>query len=187
LAEIGSSRAKGAFIMFGALKGLFLRRFVFRGDAAAYGRHLGARIGKRTQLLTKPQVLLGSEPYLVTIGDHCEITDGVRFITHDGAVWVLRDKHPEVDVLGQIVIGNNVFIGFNAIVLPGVTIGDNCVVGAGSVVTKSMPPNSVVAGNPARVIRSLAEYEASSLKKSLNTKRMSDEEKRGFLTRHFGI
>lgn len=54
-----------------------------------------------------------------------------------------------------ITIGNYVWIGGGAIVLPGVTIGDNCVIGAGSVVTKSIPANSVAAGNPCRIIRKL--------------------------------
>jgi len=52
-----------------------------------------------------------------------------------------------------VYIGNNVWLGARVIVLPGVTIGDNAVVGAGAVVTKNIPPNATVAGNPARIIR----------------------------------
>lgn len=163
------------------IKEVFLRKFVFRGDNAAFARHLGATVGEGTKILTRPIELLGSEPYLVEIGRHVEITSGVRFITHDGGVWVLRGKHPDVDVFGKIVIGDNVFIGFNAIVMPGVVIGDNCVVGAGSVVTKSVPSGSVVAGVPAKVIRSLDDYTKSSLAKSLGTKKLSAEEKKKFL------
>jgi len=55
-----------------------------------------------------------------------------------------------------VTIGNNVWIGGNVTILPGVTIGDNCTIGAGSVVTRDIPDNSVAAGNPARVIRRLA-------------------------------
>ena len=109
----------------------------------------------------------------------------MRFITHDGGVWVLRKDYPDVDVFGKIVIGNNVFIGFNAIVMPGVVIGDNCVIGAGSVVTKSIPSNSVVAGVPAKLIRTFDDYRASSVAKSLGTKRLSSAEKKKFLIRHF--
>lgn len=167
------------------LKEIFYRKIIFRGDDAGFCRYLGAKVGVRTLIKTRPSEMLGSEPYLVEIGDHVEITSGVRFITHDGGVWVLRDGHPDVDVFGKIVIGNNVFIGFNAIVMPGVVVGDNCVIGAGSVVTKSVPSDSVVAGVPARVIRSLSEYKASSLAKSLATKRLSPDEKKRFLLAKF--
>ena len=168
------------------LKETYLSKVVFRGDNVKFSRYLGAKVGQRTKVLTRPVELLGSEPYLVEIGDHVEITSGVRFITHDGGVWVLRDQHPDVDVFGKIVIGNNVFIGFNAIVMPGVTIGDNCVIGAGSVVTRDVPPNSIVAGVPAKVLKSLDDYRESSLKRSLGTKSMSADEKRNFLIKHFG-
>ena len=52
-----------------------------------------------------------------------------------------------------IKVGNNVWIGGNVVVLPGVTIGDNVVIGAGSIVNKSIPPNSVAVGNPCKVIK----------------------------------
>ena len=167
------------------LKSLLHRKLFFRGDNAAFARHLGARVGARSKILTCPVELLGSEPYLVEIGEHVEITSGVRFITHDGGVWVLRDQHPDVDVFGKIVVGNNVFIGFNAIVMPGVTIGDNCVIGAGSVVTRSIPANSVVAGVPAKVIKTFDEYRESSLAKSLGTKKLSAAEKKRVLLQKF--
>ncbi len=63
-----------------------------------------------------------------------------------------------LDKVGVICVGNNVFIGNNSILLPGVIIGDNYIIGAGSVVSKNVPENSVVAGNPAKVIMSFSEY-----------------------------
>ncbi|MCA8987873.1 MAG: hypothetical protein KDA78_09550, partial [Planctomycetaceae bacterium] len=83
-----------------------------------YARSLGVRLGKQCRLIGVNSRTFGSEPYLISLGDHVEITDGVRFITHDGAVWVGRDAHPQLDVIKPIQIGNNVFIGMNSILLP---------------------------------------------------------------------
>jgi acetyltransferase-like isoleucine patch superfamily enzyme len=56
---------------------------------------------------------------------------------------------------GPVIIGNNVWIGEGVVILPNVTIGENCIIGANSVVTKSFPENSVIGGNPARIIKTL--------------------------------
>ena len=100
----------------------------------------------------------GSEPYLISIGHHVTVTSGVQFVTHDGGVWVFREQDPDIDVFGPITIGNNVFIGINAIIMPGVSIGENCVIGAGTVVTRSVPSNTVAVGVPARKIATIDEY-----------------------------
>lgn len=103
----------------------------------------------------------GSEPYLISLGNHVRITHGVKFITHDGGLWVPRYMglvDERADKFGKIVIGNNVNIGWDAIIMPGVTVGDNCIIGAGAVVTKDIPSNSVVAGVPAKVIETIEEY-----------------------------
>lgn len=90
----------------------------------------------------------------VTIGDGSLIGHNVVLATlnHDLRPSRRADMHPEA-----IVIGQNVWIGANAIVLPGVTIGDNAVVAAASVVTKDVPADTVVVGSPARVARTLPE------------------------------
>lgn len=74
-------------------------------------------------------VTWGSEPYLISIGNHVRITSGVRFVTHDGGVWTLRERGgcEDIDKFGRIRIGNNVHIGWNTIIMPNVEIGDNCV------------------------------------------------------------
>ena len=129
------------------------------------------------------QVEFGSEPYLISIGNHVRITQGVRFITHDGGVWTLRLEEglSDIDVFGPIKIGNNVHIGWNAIIMPNVTIGDNCVIAAGAVVTKNIPSNSVAAGVPARVVESIEEYRSKVLNKCVHTKHLSTREKKKYI------
>lgn len=119
----------------------------------------GVKIGK--DCVIDKRTVFGTEPYLITIGDHVRITQGVKFITHDGGLWVPREMglvDKKADKFGRIVIGNNVNVGWNAIILPGVHIGNNVVVAAGAVITKDVPENSVVAGVPARVIETIEEY-----------------------------
>jgi acetyltransferase-like isoleucine patch superfamily enzyme len=88
----------------------------------------------------------------IIIGDRCTITYGCIILSHDRSKERinLKDKGK-----GTVRLGNDVFIGVNSVVLRNVTIGDYSIVGAGSVVTKDVPPNVVVAGNPARIIRKL--------------------------------
>jgi len=102
----------------------------------------------------------GSEPYLVSIGKHVTICSGVVFITHDGGTWVFRDQPKYRDVIkyGRIVVHDNCFIGEGAYLMPGVSIGPNSVVATGAVVTKDVPPNTVVAGIPARELMTTEQY-----------------------------
>jgi acetyltransferase-like isoleucine patch superfamily enzyme len=149
-----------------------------------YYRKVGAKIGDDCRFCGK--VDLGSEPYLVSLGDRVSITES-NFITHDGAVWVFREEFPEIDIFAPIKVGNNVFIGLGCTVLPGVEIGDNVVIGAGSVVTKSLPANSVYAGIPVRKIKDISEYKEGILPRCVHTKNMGAAEKRRFLEEKFQI
>lgn len=82
----------------------------------------GLTIGRGCEILNGYE--LGSEPWLVTIGDNVRITGGVKITTHDGGCWVLRHKYPELadcDRFGRVTIGDNCHIGMNAMILPGVT------------------------------------------------------------------
>lgn len=115
------------------------------------------------------------------MGDNVKIVNGVRFITHDGGVHVLRNlkkEYKNIDLFGKIVIKNNVFIGLNSIILPGVTIGSNVIIGAGSIVTKSIPDNTIVAGNPAKIIGNIEQFENRRKQQFLFTKYMGYEEKK---------
>lgn len=100
------------------------------------------------------------ETYLTAIGNNVWLTNGTKILNHDASVKVVRIalNTPWLDKVDKIEIGNNVFVGNDTIILPGVSIGDNCIIGAGSVVSKDVPSNSVCAGNPIRKICSIEEY-----------------------------
>lgn len=113
-------------------------------------RRLGVTVGKDCRIYT---TRFGSEPFLITIGDRVTVTSGVVFLTHDGSTWLVRDEQGRrYQKFGPVTVGNEVFIGVNAIIMPGVSIGNRVVIAAGAVVTRDVPDDSVVAGVPARVI-----------------------------------
>jgi len=151
-----------------------------------YLRKLGVKIGERCRIRT---MSFSTEPYLIEIGNHTAVAAGSQFITHDGATWVFEDDVEGGGIFGRIVVGNNVFIGINCILLSNTTIGDNCIVGAGSVVRGHFPENSVIAGNPAQIIsktgiqRMLSKQNAGLLK----TKNLSITQKDILVREHFGI
>lgn len=147
-----------------------------RIDPVRHARRIGVQLGANCRLIN---VSFGSEPWLIKLGNHVSASD-TQFITHDGGVWVLREVHPEIDCVAPIVVGDNVFFGSRTIVLPGVTIGSNVVIGAGSVVTRDIPSDCVAAGVPARPIRSMAEYRSNILPRSDPTKPLSNAETRKF-------
>jgi len=103
----------------------------------------------------------GSEPYLIKLHSYCRISSNVTFITHDGGTWAFRNteqKYRHVIKYGVIEVGEYSFVGANSIIMPGVKIGNHCVIGAGSVVTRDIPDGTVAAGIPAKVIFTTAEY-----------------------------
>lgn len=99
--------------------------------------------------------------WLVSIGNDTTIAKDASILVHDGS----SRKHVGYSRLGRVSIGSRVFIGTYAVILPGVSVGDEAVVGAGSIVSADVPPRTVVAGNPARVIRSLEDYVADHNKR----------------------
>lgn len=132
------------------------------------------------------RVVWGTEPWLITLGKNVHITDGVKFINHDGGTLLYRRQIPDLEITKPIVVGNDVYIGNNVIILPGVTIGNNVIIGAGAVVTKNIPDNSVVAGVPAKIIKTTDEYFEKLKRESLHLGHLKGQEKDRALMKHFG-
>lgn len=141
-----------------------------------WAKYLGVSVGKNN-LMGKDH--WSSEPYLITIGSNCQLTS-CKIFTHGGG-GAVRSRYPKFDAFGKVVIGDWVYIGTNALIMPGVTIGNNVLVAAGSVVTKSLPSGVVVAGNPAKIICSIEEYYERNKKYDIGTKGFSDLKKREIL------
>lgn len=118
----------------------------------------GMHVGKGVSVMGG--VVFGSEPYLITLEDNVRISFDVAFVTHDGGTWAFRDLPEYSDVIkfGKIHVGERTFIGCRSTIMPGVTIGKRCVIGACSLVTKDVPDGTVVAGVPARVVMTTEEY-----------------------------
>ena len=114
-----------------------------------YGTYI--RVGRGT-FINSNLTALDVAP--ITIGEDCQIGPNVQLLTptHPLEPQLRRDK---LEAAQPITLRDNVWIGGGAIILPGITVGENSVIGAGAVVTRDVPPNVVAAGNPARVVREL--------------------------------
>ena len=137
-------------------------------------RHLGVTIGKGCLIATRNW---SSEPYLITIGNYAQITEDVWFHTHGGGN-VIRRQVPDFDCFGKIEVQDWVYIGSGSHILPGVTIGEGSLIAAGSIVTKSVPPYTVVGGNPAKVLCSVDEFKERNLRFNVKTFGLTSEQKK---------
>ena len=141
---------------------------------------MGVTIGNNCRLSC---FTFSPESYLIEIGDNVIIAKNVYLITHEGSICVFHHENAHMDLFGRIKIGNNCFIGMNSLILPKTTIGNNCVVGAGAVVRGNIPDNSVVVGNPAKVVMTTAEYRQRIYQNPalFDYKLLSDKEKKRIL------
>ncbi|MGD0167205.1 MAG: DapH/DapD/GlmU-related protein [Gaiellaceae bacterium] len=109
-----------------------------------------------TNVYIEPEATIDySHAWLIEIGNDVTLAPYVHIFAHDASTR----RHVGYTRIGKVRIGNRVFIGTGSIVLPGVTIGDDVIIGAGSVVTHDIPNGQVAAGNPARTLCSIADYE----------------------------
>ncbi len=132
---------------------------IFYDPETAFKKRLvrqGAKIGNNVQIVDQSRLLY--EPWYadqIELADRVVLSAGVRLVSHDSSYSNVFGGQPVK--FGKIRIGTNTYIGVNSIILCGVTIGENCIIGAGSVVNKDIPDNVIAAGNPVKVIGSVME------------------------------
>lgn len=116
-----------------------------------YAKKIGVNVGEGCYL--EHSIKYGAEPYLIEIGDFVRIANNTSIYTH-GGIFSLRLLYNDskLDHFGKVKIGDYSYIGAHCMIMPGVKIGERCVIGGGSVVTKSVPDGCMVAGNPAKYI-----------------------------------
>lgn len=142
-----------------------------------YAQKIGVHMGEDVHLYGNPYKMFGTEPWAITLGNHVHITDGVRFVNHDGGTLIFRDQIPDLEITKKISVGNYVYIGIQTLIMPGVKIGNRCIIGAGAIVTRDIPDNSVAVGVPARVIKTADEYFEKIQKESLHVGHLVGKEK----------
>ena len=151
-----------------------------------YCRNSGVRSGSDCEIY--PEVVWGSEPHLITIGNNAQITDGVKFVMRDRGFWTLRrmrliDKN--ACFYKPITFGDNTHIGWDTIIMPGVQIRINCIIGCGTVVTKNIPDDSIAVGVPAQVVKDIYEYADQHRETSPNVLQLSLEDRKELLQKFF--
>lgn len=172
---------------FRAAARLMRGRWVAARDPQAYARMVGVNMRGRVTFYGMSLGMFGSEPWLITLGNNVHITAGVQFVTHDGGTLILRKEHPDLEWTAPITVGDDVYIGMRSLIMPGVAIGDRCVIGAGAIVTTDIPNNTVAVGVPARPIRTTDEYLARLQEKSLRIGHLPAQAKAEAIKKIYGI
>lgn len=141
-----------------------------------YFRKKGIKVGDNCNILSD---ICTKEPFLVSIGDNVTISSSVLFTTHDASVAKVFGPEVGSDVFGRIEIGDNCFIGMGAILLCGVSLTNNIIVAAGSVVTKSFNEERIIiGGNPAKKIGDWDSYREKNKEYILPVRWMSTEKRK---------
>ena len=145
----------------------------------SYAKHVGVKMGKGCYISTRN---FPTEASFIELGDNVRIAKGTSFYTH-GGIWSLRKIYNDkkLDYFGKIKVGDNTYIGEDCKIMPGVTIGRECIIGAGTVLSKSVPDGCMVAGNPCKFIGYTDDYYKRIKKKSVESGNMSYVEKMVFL------
>lgn len=152
-----------------------------------YAKKNGVRLGKNVTFYGMKPYMFSTEPWLITIGNDCHITYDCTFVTHDGGTLVLRKEIPDLEITAPITLGDNVYLGIKTTILAGTKIGNNCIVGACSLVKGEFPDNSVIAGVPAKVIKTLDQYMEKAQQNSLHLGHLVGKEKEKELKKVFNI
>ncbi|MDQ0476443.1 acyltransferase [Chryseobacterium sp. MDT2-18] len=119
---------------------------------------MGVTIGNNCRIYGNSPNMWGTEPFLIKIGNNVHITNGCKFNTHDGGTLILRKETPDLELTSPITVGNDVYFGLDTLIMQGVTIGDRVIVGARSVITKSIEGDSLIVGTPACKIKTVDQY-----------------------------
>lgn len=133
-----------------------LVRVAPRGVINVLHRWRGVKMG-RDCFIDPAAILETAYPENITLGDDVRVTAGAIVMTHIKAPHYLRDRGFVPAVLAPVVLEDHSFVGVNAVILPGVTVGRAAVVASGAVVTADVPPATMVAGNPAKVVKRFEE------------------------------
>lgn len=166
----------------------YIYKFVWsKVSPLGYAKHLGVNIGNNVRFYGMKPNMFSTEPWLIKIGNDVFITADVTFVTHDGGTLILRKEVNDLELTAPISIGNDVYIGIKSIILPGTKIGNRCIIGAGSVVKGEFPDNSVIAGVPAKVIKTVDEYLEKAKNNSIGLGHLYGKEKEAALKNHFNI
>lgn len=138
-----------------------------------YLKKKGVKIGENSYIYSDISTL---ESFLITIGNNVTISNDIQFITHDNSVCKVLDD--VTDVFGEIKIGDNCFIGARSIILYGVTLPNNTIVAAGSVVTKSITEEGkIIGGVPAKVIGDVNSFAEKMKPYAINLDGLSKKQK----------
>ena len=139
----------------------------------------GVKLGQNCLICS---YLLTKESHLLEIGDNVTISTNVKFVTHDNSAKLIFGDRG--DLFGKIKIGDNCFVGENSVLLYGVELGNNIIVAAGSVVTRSFyEENIIIGGNPAKKISTWDKYREKYEDKAVRRKDMENRQDEDFLVR----